>query len=235
MCQSYIRSACGSFIATRSDEQANTVWIWDALALALKAAIVCQRKVTALRWHPTQLCRAFASGTGAVQLWTPSHGPGLTVLEGMRTIPVPAAGFLTRGLRWSVDGASLLLLSREHLTCVHLGLGAAASPAVKAEATEVIQSARKLMRDAGPTDKHALTPPSQYVVRARRQTPGAEADAAPPVPPVAGEGENNADGANAASASQAGKHAERAAVLEEFAAIKVDLQEQQQQLSRQLF
>ncbi|XP_065195356.1 WD repeat-containing protein WRAP73-like [Sycon ciliatum] len=102
------------YLATRNDNQPNTVWIWDMLRLTLVALLMQTSPVRCLEWSPVTTELAVCSGTSHVYIWSPA---GCTSTSIPTDLPFPA-----QRLSWSPCGDSFTVMSKERFcVCYHQG------------------------------------------------------------------------------------------------------------------
>ncbi|BDA42493.1 probable POC1 centriolar protein homolog A at N-terminal half [Coccomyxa sp. Obi] len=103
-------SADGKFLATRNDNMAGAVWVWDATRLDLVAVLQQVCAVRTFAWNPRSAQLAIVCATSRIFLWSPA---GASCMH----IPLPA--FAALDVRWNRDGASLLVADRDRFCCAY--------------------------------------------------------------------------------------------------------------------
>eukprot|EP00040_Diaphanoeca_grandis_P043825 m.269198 g.269198 ORF g.269198 m.269198 type:complete len:444 (-) comp82937_c0_seq1:156-1487(-) len=97
------------FYATRNDNMSSAVWIWDVSKLRQVALLRHISGVRAMKWHPTRVLLAMATGSGMVYFWSPN---------GCLCAQIPAdRTFSVLDFYWSSEGKSILLLDKNRF-CV---------------------------------------------------------------------------------------------------------------------
>nr|XP_008968973.3 WD repeat-containing protein WRAP73 isoform X2 [Pan paniscus] len=94
------------FLATRSDNIPNAVWVWDIQKLRLFAVLEQLSPVRTFQWDPQQPRLAICTGGSRLYLWSPA---------GCMSVQVPGEGdFAVLSLCWHLSGDSMALLSKDH-------------------------------------------------------------------------------------------------------------------------
>ncbi|TRY99424.1 hypothetical protein DNTS_022984 [Danionella cerebrum] len=102
-------SADNRYLATKNDNMAQAVWVWDMQRLALLVVLEHTAPVRCFTWDPSRPRLALCTGTSRMYLWSPA---------GCLSVSVPVEGsFQVQSLFWSGSGQSLVLLSKDQL-CV---------------------------------------------------------------------------------------------------------------------
>ncbi|CAM9930166.1 unnamed protein product [Pylaiella littoralis] len=104
-------SADGRYLATRNDNMASALWVWDAQDLSLSSVVVQMESVRSAKWCPNRHTLAICTANHHVYFWSP---------EGASWVDVPSEGLEILGFRWSPDGDALLLLSKDKVCCCNL-------------------------------------------------------------------------------------------------------------------
>ncbi len=103
-------SADGKYLATRNDNMAGAVWVWDASRLDLVAVLQQACAVRDLAWNPHSSQLAIVSATSRIFLWSPA---------GASCMHIPHRTFAALDVRWNKDGASLLVADRDSFCCAY--------------------------------------------------------------------------------------------------------------------
>lgn len=104
-------SADSRHLATRNDNMAGAVWVWDASCLDLVAVLQHVFAVRDMAWNPCSSQLAIVTGTSRIYLWSP---------EGASCIHIPLASFQAADVRWNSDGASLVVADSGCFCCAYL-------------------------------------------------------------------------------------------------------------------
>eukprot|EP00903_Cladosiphon_okamuranus_P005994 g5914.t1 len=112
-------SVDGRYLATRNDNMASALWVWDAEDLSLSSVVVQMESVRSAKWCPSRHTLAICTGNHHVYLWSP---------EGASWVDVPSDGLEILGFRWSPDGGALLLLTKDKVCCCYLSEPDLAAP-----------------------------------------------------------------------------------------------------------
>ena len=106
-------SANGYYLATRSDDRPNLLWIWDSSKLELASVVEFVAGVRAAAWAPgAGIPRlAVVCGTGKVYFWMP---------EGVSSVHVPVEGGMrATSVQWCRGGEALMVASKDTLVCAY--------------------------------------------------------------------------------------------------------------------
>lgn len=103
-------SADGKYLATRNDNMAGAVWVWDASQLDLVAVLQQACPVRDMAWNAKGDQLAIVSGTARIFLWSPA---------GASCMHIPHSTFAAMDVRWNADGASLLVTDRDRFCCAY--------------------------------------------------------------------------------------------------------------------
>ena len=113
-------SPSGAYLASRSDEHPNTVWVWDCRRIKAHAVLEFRSRVTSFKWKPEgggggeeESKLAIATGCSSVFVWAEGGG--------MAKVDVPLESWGTVGIRWrpnpsgEATSGSLALLSKKRM------------------------------------------------------------------------------------------------------------------------
>ncbi|CAN0526634.1 unnamed protein product, partial [Ectocarpus sp. 12 AP-2014] len=64
-------SVDGRYLATRNDNMASALWVWDAEDLSLSSVVVQMESVRSAKWCPARYTLAICTGNHHVYLWSP--------------------------------------------------------------------------------------------------------------------------------------------------------------------
>lgn len=105
-------SADSRYLATKNDNMANTVWVWDMQKLRLEAVLTQTSGVRCFQWNPMCARLALCTGNANLYMWSPG---------GCVAVQVPSEGqFNVLSLSWRHTGDSLVLLGKEQLCLCYL-------------------------------------------------------------------------------------------------------------------
>ncbi|XP_058498306.1 WD repeat-containing protein WRAP73 [Solea solea] len=100
-------SSDSRYLATKNDNMASVVWVWDMQKMSLVAVLQQISAVRCFQWDPRRPRLALCTGNAKLYLWSP---PGCV------SVPVPSeGGFQVQSLSWHCSGDSLILLGKEQL------------------------------------------------------------------------------------------------------------------------
>lgn len=105
-------SSDSRYLATKNDNMASVVWIWDMQRMSLEAALEQTAPVRSFQWDPKRPRLALCTGTSKLYLWSPA---------GSVSVRVPSeGGFQVHALSWHSSGESLVLIGKEHLCLCYM-------------------------------------------------------------------------------------------------------------------
>lgn len=98
--------SCNSaYVASKNDNNPNSVWIWKTSSLSLHTLTLQTSAIKHLEWSPKSLHLAFCTGTGRLFFWSTE---GASVCE----VPLESKDFKVNKFRWSPDGSALLIIDK---------------------------------------------------------------------------------------------------------------------------
>lgn len=101
-------SADGQYLATRSDDRPQSLWIWDITRLELTSVLIHSSPVKTVTWDPSGAPRcAIACSSPSLAVWTP---------YGASYMPLPTAdapSFKVSTVRWSADGETVMVSDKK--------------------------------------------------------------------------------------------------------------------------
>ncbi|KAG7227022.1 hypothetical protein INR49_022369 [Caranx melampygus] len=105
-------SSDGRFLATKNDNMASVVWVWDMQRMSLEAVLEQTSAVRFFQWDPRHLRLALCTANSKLYLWSPA---------GCVSVQVPTeGGFQVQSLNWHSSGDSLILLGKEQLCLCYM-------------------------------------------------------------------------------------------------------------------
>uniref|UniRef100_A0A672FET3 Uncharacterized protein n=1 Tax=Salarias fasciatus TaxID=181472 RepID=A0A672FET3_SALFA len=105
-------SADSRYLATKNDNMATTVWVWDMQKLRLEAVLRHTSGVRCFQWSPRSARLALCTGNSNLYMWSPG---------GCIVVQVPSEGqFQVLSLSWHPAGDRLVLLGKEQLCLCYL-------------------------------------------------------------------------------------------------------------------
>lgn len=100
-------SADSRYLATKNDNMANTVWVWDMQKLRLEAVLKQTSAVRCFQWDPRCARLALCTGNANLYMWSPG---------GCVAVQVRCEGqFQVSSLSWHQTGDCLILLGKEQM------------------------------------------------------------------------------------------------------------------------
>ncbi|XP_077370708.1 WD repeat-containing protein WRAP73 [Festucalex cinctus] len=100
-------SSDSRYLATKNDNMASVIWVWDMQKMSLEAVLEQMSAVRCFQWDPRRSRLAICTGNTNVYLWTPA---------GCFSVQVPSDdGFQVQSLTWHCHGDHLILLGKEQL------------------------------------------------------------------------------------------------------------------------
>ncbi|XP_077441808.1 WD repeat-containing protein WRAP73 [Vanacampus margaritifer] len=109
-------SSDSRYLATKNDNMASVVWVWDLQKMSLEAVLEQMSAVRCFQWDPRRSRLAICTGNTNVYLWTPA---------GCVSVHVPSdGGFQVQSLTWHCHGDPLILLGKEQLCLCYTTTGA---------------------------------------------------------------------------------------------------------------
>ncbi|KAM8831088.1 WD repeat-containing protein WRAP73 [Synchiropus picturatus] len=105
--------SCDShFLATKNDNMATAVWVWDMNKMSLRAVLDHTAAIRCFQWDPQRPRLAICTGQSKLHLWSPA---------GCVSVNIPHEGnFQVQSLVWHCSGESLVLLGKEQLCLCYL-------------------------------------------------------------------------------------------------------------------
>uniref|UniRef100_A0A673YKL1 WD repeat containing, antisense to TP73 n=1 Tax=Salmo trutta TaxID=8032 RepID=A0A673YKL1_SALTR len=108
-------SSDNRYLATKNDNMACVVWVWDMQRLGLLAVLEQTSAVRCFQWDPRRPRLALCTGNAKLYLWSPA---------GCVSVQVPAeGGFQVQSVNWHCSGDSLILLGKEQLCLCYMEVG----------------------------------------------------------------------------------------------------------------
>uniref|UniRef100_A0A8C7RAX4 WD repeat containing, antisense to TP73 n=1 Tax=Oncorhynchus mykiss TaxID=8022 RepID=A0A8C7RAX4_ONCMY len=108
-------SSDNRYLATKNDNMACVVWVWDMQRLGLLAVLEQTSAVRCFQWDPRRPRLALCTGNAKLYLWSPA---------GCVSVQVPAeGGFQVQSVTWHCSGDSLILLGKEQLCLCYMEVG----------------------------------------------------------------------------------------------------------------
>nr|XP_033501761.1 WD repeat-containing protein WRAP73 isoform X2 [Epinephelus lanceolatus] len=105
-------SSDSRYIATKNDNMATVVWVWDMQKMSLEAVLEQTSAVRCFQWDPQRPRLALCTGNTKLYLWSPA---------GCVSVQVPTeGGFQVQSLNWHCSGDSLILLGKEQLCLCYM-------------------------------------------------------------------------------------------------------------------
>ncbi|XP_040049318.1 WD repeat-containing protein WRAP73 [Gasterosteus aculeatus] len=105
-------SSDSRYLATKNDNMASVVWVWDMQKMSLVAVLQQTSAVRCFQWDPRRPRLALCTGNTKLYLWSPA---------GCVSVQVPAEGGLqVQSLSWHCSGDSLILLGKEQLCLCYM-------------------------------------------------------------------------------------------------------------------
>ncbi|XP_051915203.1 WD repeat-containing protein WRAP73 isoform X1 [Hippocampus zosterae] len=109
-------SSDSRYLATKNDNMASVIWVWDLQKMSLEAVLEQTSAVRCFQWDPKRSRLAMCTGNTKVYLWTPT---------GCVSVEVPSdGGFQVQHLSWHCHGDPLILLGKEQLCLCYTNTGA---------------------------------------------------------------------------------------------------------------
>ncbi|XP_061639379.1 WD repeat-containing protein WRAP73 isoform X2 [Phyllopteryx taeniolatus] len=108
-------SSDSRYLATKNDNMASVIWVWDVQKMSLEAVLEQTSPVRCFQWDPRRSRLAICTGNTKVYLWTPA---------GCISVQVPGdGGFQVQSLTWHCHGDPLILLGKEQLCLCYTNTG----------------------------------------------------------------------------------------------------------------
>uniref|UniRef100_A0A8P4KTC3 WD repeat containing, antisense to TP73 n=2 Tax=Dicentrarchus labrax TaxID=13489 RepID=A0A8P4KTC3_DICLA len=105
-------SSDSRYLATKNDNMASVVWVWDMQKMSLEAVLEQTSAVRCFQWDPQRPRLALCTGNTKLYLWSPA---------GCVSVQVPTeGGFQVQSLNWHCSGDSLILLGKEQLCLCYM-------------------------------------------------------------------------------------------------------------------
>uniref|UniRef100_A0A8D3AZK4 WD repeat containing, antisense to TP73 n=1 Tax=Scophthalmus maximus TaxID=52904 RepID=A0A8D3AZK4_SCOMX len=105
-------SSDSRYLATKNDNMATVVWVWDMQRMSLVAVLEQTSSVRCFQWDPRRPRLALCTANTKLYLWSPS---------GCVSVQVPTeGGFQVQSLSWHCSGDSLILLGKEQLCLCYM-------------------------------------------------------------------------------------------------------------------
>ncbi|XP_030278015.1 WD repeat-containing protein WRAP73 [Sparus aurata] len=105
-------SSDSRYLATKNDNMASVVWVWDMQNMSLEAVLEQCSAVRCFQWDPRRPRLALCTGNSKLYLWSPA---------GCVSVEVPTeGGFQVQSLNWHCSGDSLILLGKEQLCLCYM-------------------------------------------------------------------------------------------------------------------
>uniref|UniRef100_H3D349 WD repeat containing, antisense to TP73 n=1 Tax=Tetraodon nigroviridis TaxID=99883 RepID=H3D349_TETNG len=105
-------SSDSRYLATKNDNMASVVWVWDTQKMSLEAVLEQTSAVRCFQWDPRRPRLALCTGNSRLYLWTPA---------GCVSVQVPAeGGFQVQALNWHCRGDALIAIGKEQLCLCYM-------------------------------------------------------------------------------------------------------------------
>ncbi|XP_054602344.1 WD repeat-containing protein WRAP73 isoform X1 [Nothobranchius furzeri] len=105
-------SSDSRYLASRNDNMATAVWVWDMQKMSLEAVLEQTAAVRCFQWDPRHPRLALCTGNSKLYLWSP---------RGCVSVQVPAeGGFQVQSLSWHCSGDFLILLGKDQLCLCYM-------------------------------------------------------------------------------------------------------------------
>ncbi|XP_024149263.1 WD repeat-containing protein WRAP73 [Oryzias melastigma] len=105
-------SSDSRYVATKNDNMATAVWVWDMQKVRLEAVLEQTSSVRCFQWDPRRPRLALCTGNSKLYLWSPG---------GCVSVQVPAeGGFQVHSLNWHRSGDSLTLIGKDQLCLCYM-------------------------------------------------------------------------------------------------------------------
>uniref|UniRef100_A0AAX7TYI7 WD repeat containing, antisense to TP73 n=1 Tax=Astatotilapia calliptera TaxID=8154 RepID=A0AAX7TYI7_ASTCA len=105
-------SSNNHYLATKNDNMASVVWVWNMQMMSLQAVLEQTSAVRCFQWDPCHPRLALCTGNTKLYLWSPG---------GCVAVQVPTeGGFQVHSLNWHCSGNSLILLGKEQLCLCYM-------------------------------------------------------------------------------------------------------------------
>ncbi|XP_040008172.1 WD repeat-containing protein WRAP73 [Xiphias gladius] len=105
-------SSDSRYLATKNDNMASVVWVWDMQKMSLEAVLEQTSSVRCFQWDPRRPRLALCTANTKLYLWSPA---------GCVSVQVPTeGGFQVQSLSWHCSGDSLILLGKEQLCLCYM-------------------------------------------------------------------------------------------------------------------
>ncbi|XP_070766775.1 WD repeat-containing protein WRAP73 [Enoplosus armatus] len=105
-------SSDSRYLATKNDNMASVVWVWDMQKMSLEAVLEQISAVRCFQWDPRRPRLAVCTGNSKLYLWSPA---------GCVSVQVPTeGGFQVQSLNWHCSGDSLILIGKEQLCLCYM-------------------------------------------------------------------------------------------------------------------
>ncbi|KAJ8016408.1 hypothetical protein DPEC_G00006910 [Dallia pectoralis] len=105
-------SSDNRYLATKNDNMASVMWVWDMERLGLLAVLEQTSAVRCFQWDPCRPRLALCTGNAKLYLWSPA---------GCVSVTVPAeGGFQVQALSWHGSGEFLILMGKDQLCLCYM-------------------------------------------------------------------------------------------------------------------
>uniref|UniRef100_A0A8D0CZC0 WD repeat containing, antisense to TP73 n=1 Tax=Sander lucioperca TaxID=283035 RepID=A0A8D0CZC0_SANLU len=105
-------SSDSRYLATKNDNMASVVWVWDMQKMSLLAVLEQTSAVRCFQWDPRRPRLALCTGNTKLYLWSPA---------GCVSVQVPTeGGFQVQSLNWHCCGETLILLGKDQLCLCYM-------------------------------------------------------------------------------------------------------------------
>ncbi|XP_003444836.1 WD repeat-containing protein WRAP73 [Oreochromis niloticus] len=105
-------SSDNHYLATKNDNMASAVWVWNMQKMSLEAVLEQTSAVRCFQWDPRHPRLALCTGNTKLYLWSPG---------GCVAVQVPTeGGFQVHSLNWHCSDNSLILLGKEQLCLCYM-------------------------------------------------------------------------------------------------------------------
>ncbi|XP_006785828.1 WD repeat-containing protein WRAP73 [Neolamprologus brichardi] len=105
-------SSNNHYLATKNDNMASVVWVWNMQMMSLEAVLEQTSAVRCFQWDPRHPRLALCTGNTKLYLWSPG---------GCVAVQVPTeGGFQVHSLNWHCSGNSLILLGKDQLCLCYM-------------------------------------------------------------------------------------------------------------------
>ncbi|KAF3696719.1 WD repeat-containing protein WRAP73 [Channa argus] len=112
-------SSDSRYLATKNDNMATAVWVWDMQKMSLEAVLEQTSAVRCFQWDPRHPRLALCTANTKLYLWSPAGCVSVQVPSEVSASLLPG-GFQVQSLSWHCSGDSLILLGKEQLCLCYM-------------------------------------------------------------------------------------------------------------------